>query len=401
MRSTHLQTFLTAFVVLALALFPSSSALGQTTSMLYSFTGGSDGDGPSRPLVFDSAGNLYGTAFAGGIATSQGGNGVVFELSPLGEGQWTETVLYSFAGGSDGYWASSGVIFDAVGNLYGTTEYGGANGDGTVYELSPASGGGWTHTVLYSFAGGHDGAFPGSVIFDSAGNLYGTTQADGAYKRGTAFELSPVTGGGWTETVLLSLPDTPSGPLVIDQNGTLYGTTQAGGSASQGSVYRLRQTSGGWRFNTLYSFLGGTDGSNPEGGVILVAAHLYGVTMQGGSVGTGTFYELTPVAGVGWSETQVYSFGSRKADPIYPTATVTTQGERTFWGASAAGGTSGCGGIFKLSLGSSGWQERNVYDSNCVGSGPLGVAAVDSAGDLFGVGAGGIYGAGDIYELVR
>jgi|HubBroStandDraft_1064217.scaffolds.fasta_scaffold00445_10 uncharacterized repeat protein (TIGR03803 family) len=402
MRRGNPKTFLGAFVVLACsAVMFCASALGQTNSVLYSFTGGSDGSGPSRALVSDAAGNLYGTTSVGGISSAEGGNGVVFELSPVGGGLWAETVLYSFAGGSDGYWPTSGVIFDAAGNLLGVTEYGGADLQGTVYELSTASGGGWTHTVLYSFAGGSDGAIPESLIFDTSGNLYGTTVGGGTNNGGTAFELSPAT-GGWSETVIARFPDPPTGPLAMDSNGNLYGTTDGGGTASQGSVYKLTHTAHGWELRTLYSFLGGTDGSNPQTGVSLGAnSHLYGLTMQGGTAGTGTFFELVPGAGGNWTETLLYSFGSRRGDPTDPTSALTAEGPKTFWGASASGGTSGCGGIFNLTLGSSGWQERNVYESDCVGAGPLGVAIVGSTGDLFGPGAGGIYGAGDIYEFMK
>jgi uncharacterized repeat protein (TIGR03803 family) len=404
MRRNGSATLLGAFVVVAFAMFMfSASAFGQTNDVLYSFTGGSDGSGPSRSLVADAAGNLYSSTAFGGISSSFGGNGVVYELSPAGGGLWTESVLYEFAGGSDGYWSSSGVILDAAGNLYGTTEYGGTGLQGTVYELSPASGGGWTHTVLHNFGGGlTDGEIPENIILDAAGNLYGTTVGGGPNNRGTAFELSPAAGGGWTETVIQFFSDTPSGPLVMDHYGNLYGTTQGGGTASQGSVYELRRGTRGWALRTLYSFLGGTDGSNPQTGVSLGAnGHLYGITMQGGRAGTGTFFELIPSTGGNWTETRWYSFGSRTSDPTFPTSPLTAQGAKSFWGASAAGGTSGCGGIFNLTLGNSGWQERNVYNSDCIGAGPLSVGFVDSAGDLFGAGAGGTFGAGDIFEFIK
>jgi uncharacterized repeat protein (TIGR03803 family) len=403
MRHRNPKTFLGALVVLAFATFTfSDSALGQTNSILYSFSGGSDGSGPSRALVSDAVGNLYGTTSFGGISSAEGGNGVVFELSPAGGGLWTETALYSFAGGSDGFWPTSGVIFDAAWNLFGVTEYGGADLQGTVYELSPASGGGWTHTVLYSFAGGNDGAIPESLILDTVGNLFGTTVAGGTNNAGTAFELSPAAGGGWTETVIQRFSDPPTGPLAMDHNGNLYGTTDGGGTAGQGSVYGLRHTTHGWELRTLYSFQGGTDGSNPQTGVNLgEGGHLYGLTMQGGTAASGTFFELVSGAGGNWTETRLYSFGSRPADPTTPTSALTAEGAKSFWGASASGGTSGCGGIFNLTLGSSGWQERNVYESDCVGAGPLGVAIVGSEGHLFGPGAGGIYGAGDIYEFMK
>jgi uncharacterized repeat protein (TIGR03803 family) len=156
--------------------------------VLHSFNGG-DGANPAAGLIFDAAGNLYGTTTGGGTS----GYGTVFELTPMGGGGWTETILYSFGNGTDGAIPYAGLIFDAAGNLYGTTFGGGPyGGAGTVFELTPTAGGGWTETVLHSFNGG-DGANPvAGLIFDAAGNLYGTTTGGGTYGGGTAFELSPV-----------------------------------------------------------------------------------------------------------------------------------------------------------------------------------------------------------------
>jgi uncharacterized repeat protein (TIGR03803 family) len=160
-------------------------AFAQTEETLHTFTGGSDGGDPLSSLVMDAAGNLYGTTFVAG----QFGAGDVFELTPQAGGGWKESVLYSFTGGADGsnpYYAD--VIFDKSGNLYGTTVGGGTFNSGTVFELSPATGGGWTESVLYSFSGGFadgldgvlDGAIPyAGLVFDSAGNLYGTTFGGG------------------------------------------------------------------------------------------------------------------------------------------------------------------------------------------------------------------------------
>ena len=389
-----------AVALLLLASVPGNNAHAQTLNTLYNFTGGSDGSGPNDGMVFDAVGNLYSTTLAGGISTDKGGNGVVFELSPAGGGVWTETVLYEFAGGTaDGYWPFYGVVFDKNGNLFGTTAYGGASGQGTVFELSPKSGGGWTETVLYNFTGGSDGALPMTgVILDAAGNLYGVTVTGGAAQRGTAFQLSPA-GGVWTFTLIQTFSHTPSGPLVIDPSGRLFGTTQNGGTAGQGSVYRLTNSPGGWKFRTLYSFLGGSDGSDPQTGVTLVPnGHLVGVTGGGGSKSTGTAFELVPGAGGVWTENQLYSFGTRKADPIYPSRPLTVGLSKGLWGASVSGGNAGSGGVFSLTHSSSGWQERNVFESGIAG--PVAISAVDSSGSLFGPGFGGTYGAGSVVQLV-
>ncbi|MGB6677132.1 MAG: choice-of-anchor tandem repeat GloVer-containing protein, partial [Terriglobales bacterium] len=166
--------------------------------VLYAFQGGTDGSSPSSGLIFDAAGNLYGETEGGGAY----GGGTVFELSPSSNGGWTETVLYSFQGGSDGSEPSDGLVFDQAGNLYGTTLYGGANGGGTAFELSPNSNGGWTETVLYSFDANNQASTPQGVIFDQKGNLYGTALGlvgcgyKGDEYCGAVFELSPNSNGG-------------------------------------------------------------------------------------------------------------------------------------------------------------------------------------------------------------
>jgi uncharacterized repeat protein (TIGR03803 family) len=199
-------------------------------------------------LVFDAAGDLYGTSIQGGIPAV----GTVWELAIQPDGNWTETILYNFTGGSDGgNVASEGVIFDAAGNLYGTTSAGGAFGKGTVFELSPNAGGTWTETVLYSFQGGHDGSSPSisPLTFDKAGNLYGETAAGGNDRCsgsgcGTVFKLSPTGGGSWTESVLYRFNgtdgSTPWQGLVLDAAGNLYGTAQHGGAYGDGVVFELK-----------------------------------------------------------------------------------------------------------------------------------------------------------------
>src|SRR5207245_831479 len=171
------------------------------------------------------------------------GFGTVFELSPNADGTWTESVLYSFNANPDAQGPFGGVIFDAAGNLYGTTASGGSSGDGTVFELSPVAGGGWTETVLYSFTNTPDGENPEtSLVMDTAGNLFGTTIFGGSAGGGCVFELSP-NGTGWTESVLFNFTGSnglePGGPLVFDSAGNLYGTSADGGSGHVGTVFEL------------------------------------------------------------------------------------------------------------------------------------------------------------------
>jgi uncharacterized repeat protein (TIGR03803 family) len=264
-----------------------------TGTVLYAFSGGSDGATPLYgDLIFDQSGNMYGTTSVGGT-----GNGVVYEMMGSGN-NWTEQPLYAFAGSPDGANPYHGVIFDSTGNLYGTTAEGGATGNGAVFELSPNGSGGWTEQVLYSFQGGSDGNYPvAGVIFDQSGNLYGATASGGTGSGGTVFELSP-SGSGWTHTVLYNFAGTaqcgPWGTLTL-QGGNLYGTTVCEGANNEGNIFELTSSGSGWTYNSLYDFTGGNDGSKPYGNVIFNAAgDMFGTAAFGGSSGAGVVWEITP-----------------------------------------------------------------------------------------------------------
>lgn len=269
---------------------------GWITTVLHTFTGGSDGARPEANLVRDAAGNLYGTAGIGGSDQS----GVVFELSPEVNGKWKLTTLHSFGGAGDGETPIAGLLLDSSGNLFGTTQFGGIFGQGAVFELSPG-GGKWTYQVIFSFDG-TDGAQPASsLILDGAGNLYGTTVAGGSssHKVGVIYELSPVSGGGWNQSVIYdagaSETATPGNSLIFDANGNLYGTLAQGGRFSDGAVFRLSQSSSGWRPTLIYSFNGSLpDGFYPEAGVIFDhSGNLYGTAFGSGGEG-GVVFELSP-----------------------------------------------------------------------------------------------------------
>jgi uncharacterized repeat protein (TIGR03803 family) len=232
----------------------------------------------------------------------------VFQLAPSAGGGWTERVLHDFNPKSnDGSEPYGGVIFDAAGNLYGTTVYGGPYDYGTVFELTP-TGGNWTEKLLHTFnKNGKDGYWPSAgLLLDAAGNLYSTTYAGGAYGFGTVFEMTPTAAGGWTERSLHNFKSnvdstkdgaSPDAGLIFDGAGDLYGTTYAGGAYGSGTVFELLPAAGGrWSAKVLHMFNpGGNDGYQPQAALIFDAAgNLYGTTTRGGSHGFGIVFEVTP-----------------------------------------------------------------------------------------------------------
>jgi uncharacterized repeat protein (TIGR03803 family) len=262
---------------------------------------------PNGYLAIDSAGNIFGATQSGGAF----GAGQVFELSPSDGGGWIETTVHSFAFNSvgDGWQPFGGVILDSKGNLYGTTTKGGAAEQGTVFELSPQGSGQWSETLLYIFNDEHDGGGPESPLtFDTAGNLYGTTYVGGTLgggRLGTVFRLSPNLNGPWSESVLYDFggyPDgeNPSGPVVFDSKGNLYGAVSMGGKPCNvpgcGIVFQLTpQTQGFWTEKILYQFASALDGSDPNAGVLLDESHqrLFVTTQYGGGrFGYGTVIEV-------------------------------------------------------------------------------------------------------------
>ncbi len=261
---------------------------GWQSVLMRTYTKDEDGC-PTGNLLLDRAGNVYGVTQDGGA----GGWGSIFELTPSGA-NWTETILYTFQGGNDGGAPYSGLIFDKAGNLYGTATARGAGGYGTVFELSPSQGG-WTFNVLYSFEGGSDGGQPvAGLIFDKAGNLYGAAESFGDNGGGTVFELSP-SNGSWTFNLLASLTGN-AGPVVsltLDPAGTIYGTNYRDGADGYGSVFQLTPSGDTWTYKDLHDFTGGADGGYPGGGVTLDAkGHLFGTAVLGGADNYGVIWEI-------------------------------------------------------------------------------------------------------------
>jgi uncharacterized repeat protein (TIGR03803 family) len=361
-------------------------------TVLYTFTGGADGANPSAGVIGDSAGNLYGTTSGGGTA----GYGVVYKLDKAGH----ETVLYTFEGG--GSYPYAGVIEDSAGNLYGTASSGGGIGDccGVVYKLDAAG----HYTVLYTFAEGAErpygaeGGYPqAGVIRDSAGNLYGTTDRGGAADAGVVFKLD--TNG--QETVLANFPGPSDGSfpatgVVGDSAGNLYGTASSGDPSNAGVVYEL-DTAG--HETVLYSFTGGADGAFPEAGVIRDSAgNLYGTTTRGGTEDQGVVYKLDTVG----QETVLYSFGGG-ADGANPyTAGVIRDPAGNLYGTTGVGGINGLEGVgvvYKLDTAGN-YTVLHSFTGGADGANPYTGVIRDPAGNLYGTtGVGGAANAGVVFKV--
>ncbi len=403
-----------AAIVVTVAAMPLSTSVASTERPLYSFTGGNDGGDPASQLVFDSAGNAYGTTVIGGTS----GCGTVFQLTPMGGGQWQQSVLYSFSCFNDGKNPYGGVTLDAAGNLYGTTVAGGSggvctgDGCGVVFKLT-RSGGSWNESVLYSFTGGSDGFGPGGgVVFDQAGNLYGTTPDGGTYGAGAVYQLSP-NGGGWQEKVIHNFTGGDDGGagslglLLIDSVGGIYGVTELGGANGAGTVFKLFSFAGTWNLITLHAFEGQPDGAFPYGGLIADRnGNLYGTTYYGGTNGAGAVFKLGPgpYAIRGVKDTVLYSFQGG-ADGGSPTSTLVFDAAGNLYGTTSAGGDPGCdcGVAFELTPnGSGGWNERVLHT---FGTPPDGAylyygMTPDGMGNFFGTAvAGGAHDQGMVFEL--
>jgi uncharacterized repeat protein (TIGR03803 family) len=400
------------------------SAGNNNFKILHNFSASGDGALPMGPLSIDQAGNLYGTTQQGGS-----GNGTVFRLKQV-QSDWVLNPLYTFSGGNDGADPVSGVTIGPNGILYGTTYWQGSSGFGTAFSLKPAAQApksaleGWSETVLHFFAGGNgsgNGAYPyGNLVFDPAGNLYGTTLTGGNNGWGDVFQLTPNGAGGWTEKVLFSFINSYRGGLegaspyagvVFDQLGNLYGTTWGGGNgpcgfqSGCGTVFQLTPSAVAWKENVLYDFQNGSDGADPAGGLIVDASgNLYGATNDGGSAGGGTVFELTPAGNGNWTYTLIYSFTGGSCGQgcgCGPLGNLTMDGAGNLYGTTLCDGANNAGSVFKLSPSKGAWMETDLYDfSGSDGANPMGGVTLDSSGNLFGTTAyGGTYSCGVAYEI--
>lgn len=335
------------------------TASGWKQQVLYSFSGTADGGQPYKGVTLDNQGNLYGTAVIGGTGgvCVEDGCGVVYQLTPSASG-WTQTVIYNFQGGKDGYGPGAGLTLDRKGNLYGMTPTGGANGLGIIYQLHPLGGGTWKERILHTFTGGADGASgsAGKLLLDAQGNLFGVATTGGSHGSGVAFELSPNQNGSWKFKPIYEFkgqPDAgfPYGGLVFDQSGNLYGTTYYDGADDLGSVYELVAGAGGtWHERVLHSFAGGPDGSGSIATLVLDAhGNFYGTTSEGGDAACncGIIFKLVPSGNGNWQESVVYLF---KGPPDAAFAYDGLLGDRAgnLYGTTVHGGSGNNGALFRF-----------------------------------------------------
>ena len=402
-----------AATILALALTSviavSQPAVAQNFLVLHQFTGASDGENPLAGLTIDRAGNLYGTAFGGGLHSA----GLVFKISQ----SRAFSVLYNFAGGTDGIGPMARVVFGPNGTLYGTTNLGGGNGCrdgcGTVFNLHPPATicrttmCYWSETVLNRFTG-PNGQYPGygDLIFDRAGDLYGTTVAGGADGDGTVFELSPAQ-GTWTENILHSFAPAEVDPwsgLTFDSEQThLYGTLFDSGTHNAGAVYELTYNGSGWDESIIYNFTGTEDGGDLYAGVIMDATgNLYGATTEGaGGCHGGTVFELSP-SGELWNYSNLYSFNEGMCRPNGPYGNLAMDAAGNLYGTTYQDGANLFGTVFKLTFSDDTWTKTDlhVFTGGDDGALPVGNILLDANGNLYGTAfTGGHFGHGVVWEI--
>ena len=423
-RSYHLARLLSVAVFsFTLAL----SAYAQTESVLVNFNGHTAGGNPFSNLLVDSTGNLYGTTYYGGFFSY----GTVFKLNHNSDGTWHESLVHLFQGGKDGGNPWAGVTMDSGGNLYGTTTGGVLAGYGSVYRVTPNPNGGWHETSLHTFTGKFDGASPyGPVILDSAGNLYGMAHNGGPANAGVVFELSPTPSGAWQETILHNFTGGldggfPEDGLIFDKAGNLFGTTASGGTSFNcgggcGIAFELSPTKSGiWHETVLHNFnLVGGDGALPGSHFVMDASgNLYSTTPLGGQINTffcgnsgcGVVYELSPQSDGSWKETIIKSFTGQSDGDEPAEGGLTLDASGNLYGSTALGGNLtacpgvGCGVVYKLSPAADGsWTETVFYEftGGTDGGGPFSAPILDSAGNLYGTtDGGGLYQYGTVWEI--
>jgi uncharacterized repeat protein (TIGR03803 family) len=415
-RSAGVAGVMTASVLVGASGAPAAASSHlQPEQILYDFDG-PNGAGPLSGVSIGAGGTLYGTTTFGG----KHGDGDVYKLTPSGSA-YTETILHTFGAKGDGSKPDGNVVVNSQGDLFGVTTVGGADQQGTAFELVP-SGPRYVETVIHTFTGGEDGGQPiGTLQLNASGDLFGVTQFGGTTNGGVVFELSP-TKNGYHEQVLHTFSYAaalPQAGLTMARNGTLYGTGYGDGSVhTDGLVFRLRPNAKGYVYADLYNFKGGADGSNPFSALTMSTStgDIFGTTEYGGDAGgEGTVFELIPT-GAGYSERVLHGFTSEQGELLQ--APVLLQGDGDLFGTASGGGTGckgGCGTVFELIPTGSTYRFKSVYrftgppDGAEPQWGPL---VSEANGDLLGTtrsggtgsgcsdgGPGGVTGCGTLYQI--
>jgi uncharacterized repeat protein (TIGR03803 family) len=378
---------LMSVMVLCFGVATAQSARAQTLHVLYNFAGSSDGGDPYASLIRDAAGNLYSTVGYGGTSFA----GAVFKVAPDG----TETVLYSFTGGADGAFPISALVRDSAGNLYGTTTQGGSVGAGVVFKVAPSG----TETVLHNFTGGRDGVDPvGGLLRDKKGNLYGTTLQGGSSNDGIVFKIDPQ----GKETILHTFTGSATDgkyptytSFLTDAQGALYGVTEEGGSAGGGILYKLSKAG---KLTILHSFMGGTtDGCNVLGTPFMdTAGNFYGTTSSCGTHTLGTVWKVSKSG----KERILHSFAGGTSDGEYPLAGVIVDAKGNVYGTTETGGASNVGTVYKVSQSGKFTLVHSFKGTD--GKYVYGGLVQNAKGTLFGVAQnGGSIGYGTVWKIVK
>ncbi|HWE06283.1 MAG TPA: choice-of-anchor tandem repeat GloVer-containing protein [Rhizomicrobium sp.] len=376
---------LALMVVPVLGLDGARPAQARGLTVLYNFAGSSDGGDPFAGLIRDSAGNLYGTADYGGTAFA----GAVFKVAPDG----TETVLYSFSGGADGAQPFSALVRDKAGNLYGTTTMGGSANAGVVFKLDP----GGTETVLHNFIGGTDGTTPtGGLLEDKGGNFYGTASQGGTSNAGVLFKI----GAKGKYSILHTFTGAANDgkyptytSLLMDSVGALYGVTEEGGAANGGILYKFSKTG---KLTILHSFMGGTtDGCNVLGTPFIDGnGTFYGTTSSCGASSLGTVWMVS----ANGNETVLHSFAGGTTDGEYPLAGVIVDASGNIYGNTETGGASNFGTVYGISPNGT-FALLHSFDG-ADGKFPYGSFVRTARGTLFGTTQnGGTIGYGTVWKM--
>jgi uncharacterized repeat protein (TIGR03803 family) len=370
---------------MAFGISPIASA--QSLTVLYSFTGGADGDIPFGGVVRDSAGNLYGTAIYGGAFDE----GVVFKVDTANH----ETVLYSFAGGStDGSVPNGDLVRNSSGDIFGTTEFGGANDDGIVYELSPTN----HETVLHDFTGGADGGQPrAGLTADTAGHLYGVTYygGSGCTLCGVVFKILPASSGETVFYNFLAGSDgaNPFGGVIADSAGNLYGTNTADGASGFGVVFKIDTTG---HLTVLYNFVSGAAAVSVSKLTLDSAGNLYGTAVKNvGSSGEGVVFKID-TAGT-YSVLHSFAGGSHDGEAPFGQLLLGSDGE--LYGTTSFGGGSNMGTVYRVNSATGAFTLLHSF-SGPDGADPAGRLIRDSAGNLYGTTeGGGTYSQGTVFKI--